>query len=948
MPTLIYELSGGAALDTIQTINSAASVSASAWGSTIATTFTNSNQVLTLPTILTADIGKSITVQNAGEFAFTIAIATGVITSAIGLVIAPSSTLTIKAISTTSAIVTSTNAAQIVAAESGEAYFPLANTGISANSIIMSFTLPSAGVWDVEAQVATNYNTLGSGHLYFRNSLGIEVPYSRVYLQGGTQGAQSIITTVRAKITTTAAETCQLFSTAAIAAVYGYNTATPAQGGTKISWDKATGQAASNGISGATAGDRKFSDRLLDHGNWILLNGRARNTLTPEQQSVAIALGYGTNIPDLRGRMPLGASATFPMLTTGGSLTIAQNQLPNLSFTPTISSTFNVYNGSGTPAWDTAPTSGITNFALTQSTPEQVNINLQSAGILGITSSSISINGNVTQQNYIPSYATGNWFVWLGSNTNTFTLASPMVGANGTSAGAGGIVPTPTATDNTKFLRGDATWQTLSGASSSLTKTLTYGAALLARQPVYMQADGKVYPMVGSGGSLTGGALTPVFFSASVENFSIALVPTFPNRFITTVNYSDGTCYSYVADVNSTTGAITQTQTNFTGGTAATNNEGQSLCLNSTATKAILAYQGSSGLQIDNFSCNSSGLVARLGTATTGGISASPVVLATSNVNKFLCFKRGGATHDLVLIDGTAATPIISTLTNYPLNNSSVKSGFIASLFLADNYVFFVTNGTQATIQAFSFNTSTNAINLIGAQATIAGFTGALNYAVLYSDPTETWLAVQRDSNSNQLTIVKILNATGVITSFAPVTYTADSIANGLAVQILGYRRSVGKFLIAWNTTAAPNQVKFGEWVLDRATGLISVSIPAVFGVNTGSNWNQGRGFGHSVIGLGYVYRVFNTSLNLQASTFGTYTTAAGPYSLIGINQTAGAINTTGTVDLLGSIQAGYTGLTPGSIYYADLATGGITLTPVSGIIVGRAVSTTEIQINNS
>lgn len=41
-----------------------------------------------------------------------------------------------------------------------------------------------------------------------------------------------------------------------------------------------------------------------------------------------------------------------------------------------------------------------------------------------------------------------------------------MVGADGTNPGTTGSVPAPTATDNTKFLRGDGTWQTVPGGSS--------------------------------------------------------------------------------------------------------------------------------------------------------------------------------------------------------------------------------------------------------------------------------------------------------------------------------------------------------------------------------------------------------------------------------------------------------------------------------------------------
>ena len=38
-----------------------------------------------------------------------------------------------------------------------------------------------------------------------------------------------------------------------------------------------------------------------------------------------------------------------------------------------------------------------------------------------------------------------------------------MTGADGTNAGTSGLVPAPAATDNTKYLRGDGTWQTVSG-----------------------------------------------------------------------------------------------------------------------------------------------------------------------------------------------------------------------------------------------------------------------------------------------------------------------------------------------------------------------------------------------------------------------------------------------------------------------------------------------------
>jgi hypothetical protein len=242
MPVAILENNGGAALDTVQIINSVVSTPASAWGSTIPTTFTAPGLTLTLPTIALADVGKSITVQNAGTFAFTLAIASGAITSAIGLIINPSSTFVIKAISITSAIVTSPTAAQNVVPENGTTVNTTGNTSYPANSALVTFTLPSVGRFDVDAQIGANFSAVGSGNLYIRTSAGVEVPNSRVYVQNGSQGAMAAPIHIGALIDNLVANTTyQVWTAVAWAAVYGYDTPTPAQGGTKIIWNKISG-----------------------------------------------------------------------------------------------------------------------------------------------------------------------------------------------------------------------------------------------------------------------------------------------------------------------------------------------------------------------------------------------------------------------------------------------------------------------------------------------------------------------------------------------------------------------------------------------------------------------------------------------------------------------------------------------------------------------------------
>jgi hypothetical protein len=182
MPNAILETSAtGSALDTIQTINSAVSITASAWGSTIPTTFTAAGQTLTLPAIALGDIGKSITVLNAGTNAFALAIASGAITSVIGLTIAPGSTFVIKAVSTASAIVTSTNAAQNASPEYGEnvAAMSATNSTTTYVDIINSnFTLPTAGVWEVTYNLSSQQTGLGLTFFRLADSAGVAVPRS--------------------------------------------------------------------------------------------------------------------------------------------------------------------------------------------------------------------------------------------------------------------------------------------------------------------------------------------------------------------------------------------------------------------------------------------------------------------------------------------------------------------------------------------------------------------------------------------------------------------------------------------------------------------------------------------------------------------------------------------------------------------------------------------------
>jgi len=89
------------------------------------------------------------------------------------------------------------------------------------------------------------------------------------------------------------------------------------------------------GSAAAYYGDVQAYYQATDFPGWVKLDGRAKNTLSAEQQARATALGIGANLPNTSGRAIVGAATgqTVGQTTTAGTLTIAQNNLPNVNLT---------------------------------------------------------------------------------------------------------------------------------------------------------------------------------------------------------------------------------------------------------------------------------------------------------------------------------------------------------------------------------------------------------------------------------------------------------------------------------------------------------------------------------------------------------------------------------------------------------------------------------------
>jgi hypothetical protein len=458
---------GGSAVDAIQVVSSATSTAVTTWNSFVEATFTGVGQTLTIPTIAIADIGKEVGVRNAGTNAFTLALQTGVLTSAIGFSITPGMSVWVEAISTTSAVVTATNAApvQILTAKTDFIKNDVAGSGTPFTTITaVSGYVGERINWDAPLSNGLGV-TISNGVFQFpttdrvslrasihpTHTTGIAAMFSLVEI---TAGVATILQSQKAGQAVSSASNPlpsgnidwtfdpDPAKSYAIEFTGGW-TSNIYNSGSRLNWLQiekvgVVGTVSTLPSVAAMQGQKIWADRTTDLGDWILLDGRLKSALTVAQQAIATALGYGTNIPDMRGRMAMGALAgTYPLLSAGGSFTIARANLPNdtlvstpnSSFTPSgsVSTNVNAIFHSATGGGFNGGRIQLTDrTGFTQNNPSELTVSASFTGsaatLPNYTTS--SINGGVAQTSFVPAYGTGNWFVWLGATAPTVTFAS--------------------------------------------------------------------------------------------------------------------------------------------------------------------------------------------------------------------------------------------------------------------------------------------------------------------------------------------------------------------------------------------------------------------------------------------------------------------------------------------------------------------------------------------
>jgi hypothetical protein len=279
---------------------------------------------------------------------------------------------------------------------------------------IISFTLPSAGTWEVIYFLRAQGTAGFAGEFGIYDPSGIIVPNSEILAAFGEQASTG---TGIIRITTTGAATYKLKAWAS----YGsYGVYSEFNGRTGVTWKKISGNAPMSVIN---YGDVKSGFQTADHNGWIKLNGRAKSTLSSTQQAQATALGIGTNLPNADNAFLVQNGSSVGTVAGDNVKTIARANLPNVTLGGNTSTDGSHTHSINVNDNNVTTVSGGTTTAMKEaqsnwtagSTVSNANV-ISTAGNHSHTITTSSINGGVTQTalDITPKSLSVNTFIYLG------------------------------------------------------------------------------------------------------------------------------------------------------------------------------------------------------------------------------------------------------------------------------------------------------------------------------------------------------------------------------------------------------------------------------------------------------------------------------------------------------------------------------------------------------
>ena len=475
--------------------------------------------------------------------------------------------------------------------------------------------------------------------------------------------------------------------------------------------------------------------------------------------------------------------------------------------------------------------------------------------------------------------------------------------------------------DATTYLRGDNSWQTISTSPEQLVKSipLASGASVTAGKLLSIGSSGEIVPLPTLntfGTTRTNAIATGYNVISTTGDTAIRYSQTFSGGYMVVTFV--GIAMSNSA--NPTTGGTTVTYANGFGsgvGVAVYPITSTKFLINTAYTYNICCY-GSGGnstlfiINVDPITGNcTKGNELSLG----GAVSMS---ISTGTITKDLFVSRMNSTYQI--IRNTTGNTIAGT------SDADALDWVAADL-------------------KNSIRTTNNILGIgIGATWRVATYTPGTPAIGTKTDTTQI-ADYQSDGQWAKMGLASTDDAEYMI-----VTYTNTS--------------SVGRYITysVNQTTGALTQVETGLQSLLNSTGAsafrfkdknsfvgTNASFAFTNGAKNSSFINTPYTLGTMRYNSGDLFYSFDTAFGGYPTNTGYTVNAYGtnPFNYIGVAKTT---DSTSPVDVVtDGVAAGFTSLTPGTIYYSsNPADGNVTTSSSSGILVGKAISSTEILLQRS
>jgi len=403
---------------------------------------TTANQLLNIPNPTTASVNRIIYINNVGTVSF--------ITNGLAITAGQTGAFIWNGVAW------STFSAQTsgsVLSEYGENLGIVNNQGVTTSITDVtgsSFTIPSAGVWEIE--YALSGHVTNSGQLFFAyltDNANITIPNTSIHLHSGAANA-SLTLSQRAVITTIGAATYKLkagVSSGGGTISNSLQTTTNPGGSSRINWKKISGFVPVIGQSVETTYAKQTTTQGTPS-NGTALNFENIDGTTPFSGGTTFTLSanktyYLQGAAGIMSGSNGGFSVQFYNVITGLYIGIA-------------SMTSSPANGQNhTPSGGGVATAKITPTINTQIQLRIINIQ----GTAGIIGGSGLINAGAG----VGSGDSGNSASWLKitqEGSSAYSVLNTYVGATSTTAGITGGVPVSAIGDQGKVLLADGTWIT--------------------------------------------------------------------------------------------------------------------------------------------------------------------------------------------------------------------------------------------------------------------------------------------------------------------------------------------------------------------------------------------------------------------------------------------------------------------------------------------------------